>query len=90
MTSYATGLTNDFDAVDAGLSLPHNSGVIEGRVTDLKLIKRHGRPRPYPAPTQPGHPRRALPALQQARTDHRRPLGDQRSRKSCMSPFFSE
>jgi transposase len=40
MTSYATGLTNDFDAVHAGLSLPHNSGVIEGRVTDLKLIKR--------------------------------------------------
>lgn len=40
MTNYTTGLTNDFDAVHAGLSLPHNSGVIEGRVTDLKLIKR--------------------------------------------------
>ena len=40
MTSYATGLTNDFEAVHAGVSLPHNSGVIEGRVTDLKLIKR--------------------------------------------------
>lgn len=40
MTTYATGVTSDFYAVHAGILLPHNSGVIEGRVTDLKLIKR--------------------------------------------------
>lgn len=39
MTSYATGLADDIDAVRAGVGMPHNSGMIEGRVTDLKLIK---------------------------------------------------
>ncbi|MFJ9543858.1 ISL3 family transposase [Streptomyces sp. NPDC101225] len=40
LASYANGLLNDLDAVRAGVALPHNSGVAEGRVTDLKLIKR--------------------------------------------------
>ena len=40
MTTYATGVTSDFYAVHAGILLARNSGVIEGRVTDLKLIKR--------------------------------------------------
>ncbi|MFF3871894.1 ISL3 family transposase [Streptomyces sp. NPDC001978] len=40
LTTYAAGLADDLDAVRAGVTLPHSSGVIEGRVTDLKLIKR--------------------------------------------------
>ena len=37
---FAAFLQNDWDAVVAGLSLPWNSGVVEGHVTRVKLIKR--------------------------------------------------
>ncbi|GGY13288.1 transposase [Streptomyces minutiscleroticus] len=40
LVRYANGLLDDLDAVRAGVALPHSSGVAEGRVTDLKLIKR--------------------------------------------------
>lgn len=40
LTSHANGLLHDLDAVRGGVMLPHSSGVAEGRVTDLKLIKR--------------------------------------------------
>lgn len=40
LPSFARGLAADLDAVRAGLTLTYNSGVNEGRVTDLKLIKR--------------------------------------------------
>lgn len=40
LVSYTNGLLNDLDAVRAAVTLPHSSGVAEGRVTDLKLIKR--------------------------------------------------
>ena len=40
LPGFARGLAGDLDAVRAGLSLSYNSGVNEGRVTDLKLIKR--------------------------------------------------
>jgi transposase len=40
LTRYAAGLLDDLDAVRAGVALPHSSGVAEGRVTDLKLVKR--------------------------------------------------
>ncbi|WP_370138581.1 ISL3 family transposase [Streptacidiphilus sp. EB103A] len=40
LPGFARGLASDLDAVRAGLTLPYNSGVNEGRVTDLKLIKR--------------------------------------------------
>ncbi|WP_330334656.1 ISL3 family transposase [Streptomyces sp. NBC_00536] len=38
--SFARGLAADLDAVRSGLTLTYNSGINEGRVTDLKLIKR--------------------------------------------------
>ncbi|MFI1213506.1 transposase [Streptomyces sp. NPDC020802] len=40
LTRYAAGLLDDLNAVRAGVTLPHSSGVAEGRVTDLKLVKR--------------------------------------------------
>ena len=38
--SFAHNLRSDLDAVIQGLTSPFNSGVVEGRVTDLKSIKR--------------------------------------------------
>ncbi|GGP95634.1 transposase [Streptomyces melanogenes] len=38
--SFAHNLRNDLDAVTQGLTSPFNSGVVEGRVVDLKTIKR--------------------------------------------------
>jgi transposase len=38
--SYATGLKRDYDAVLAGLTLPHSSGAVEGHVNRIKMIKR--------------------------------------------------
>jgi transposase len=38
--NFARTLRKDFDAVVQGLTSPFNSGVVEGRVTDLKAIKR--------------------------------------------------
>ncbi|UQU64627.1 ISL3 family transposase [Couchioplanes caeruleus] len=40
LTGFATGLTNDLDAVTAGLTLPHSSGPVEGNVNKIKMIKR--------------------------------------------------
>jgi transposase len=34
------GVTTDFDAVIAGLSLPFSSGPIEGNVNRIKMLKR--------------------------------------------------
>ncbi|MFD9796872.1 transposase [Streptomyces sp. NPDC059070] len=39
--SFARNLRNDLDAVVQGLTSSFNSGVVEGRVADLKTIKRH-------------------------------------------------
>jgi transposase len=38
--SFAAFLQHDWDAVVNGLSLPWSSGVVEGQVTRIKLIKR--------------------------------------------------
>jgi len=40
LATFATGLRADFDAVTAGLTLPHNSGPVEGHVNRIKMIKR--------------------------------------------------
>jgi transposase len=40
LRSFARNLRNDLPAVIQGLSAPWNSGIIEGRVTDIKAIKR--------------------------------------------------
>jgi transposase len=40
MRSFANGLRTDLDAVTAGLTLPHNSGPVEGTVNKIKMIKR--------------------------------------------------
>jgi transposase len=40
ITTFATGLTADLDAVTAGLSLPFSSGPVEGNVNRIKMIKR--------------------------------------------------
>ncbi len=47
ISSFATTLHRDWDAVVAGLSLPHSNGPTEGNVNRLKLIKRtmYGRAR---------------------------------------------
>jgi transposase len=37
---FAKGLAKDFDAVTAGLTLPYNSGAVEGNVGRLKALKR--------------------------------------------------
>jgi len=38
--SLAAGIRRDQDAVTAGLSLPYNSGAMEGNVNKIKMIKR--------------------------------------------------
>jgi transposase len=38
--SFAAGIRRDQDAVTAGLTLPHNSGAVEGNVNRIKMIKR--------------------------------------------------
>jgi transposase len=40
LRSFANGLRTDLDAVTAGLTLPHNSGPVEGTVNKIKMIKR--------------------------------------------------
>ncbi|MEV0697148.1 transposase [Saccharopolyspora sp. NPDC050389] len=34
------GIHRDYDAVLNGLTLPHNSGAVEGNVNRIKMIKR--------------------------------------------------
>ena len=38
--SFATGLTQDYDAVLNGLTLEHSSGAVEGNVNRIKMLKR--------------------------------------------------
>ncbi|WP_370518081.1 transposase [Micromonospora sp. MP36] len=38
--SFVAGLQRDLDAVTAGLTLPWNSGPVEGHVNRIKMIKR--------------------------------------------------
>lgn len=38
--SFVTGLRRDHDAVTAGLTLPYNSGPVEGHVNRIKMLKR--------------------------------------------------
>jgi transposase len=38
--SFAAGLQRDYDAVRNGLTLPHNSGPVEGHVNRIKMLKR--------------------------------------------------
>ena len=38
--SFARGLEQDLDAVTNGLTMPWNSGPVEGRVNHIKMIKR--------------------------------------------------
>ena len=40
--SFVLGLERDKAAVVAGLTLPQNNGLVEGKVNKLKLIKRMG------------------------------------------------
>jgi len=40
IAKFAKGLTNDYHAVKAGLSLPYSSGAVEGSVNKLKAVKR--------------------------------------------------
>jgi transposase len=40
LRSFAAGLERDLDAVTAGLTLPYNSGPVEGTVNRIKMIKR--------------------------------------------------
>jgi transposase len=42
LQSFASGIEKDKEAVQAGLSLWINNGMVEGHVTKLKLIKRQG------------------------------------------------
>jgi transposase len=48
LRSFTTGLRRDQDAVTAGLSLPWSSGVVEGHVNRIKMLKRqmYGRANP--------------------------------------------
>ena len=48
LRGFATGLRKDWDAVTAGLTLPYSSGVVEGHVNRIKMIKRqmYGRAKP--------------------------------------------
>ncbi|WP_157036383.1 transposase [Streptomonospora alba] len=48
LDSFVRGLRRDWDAVVAGLTLPHSSGVVEGHVNRLKMLKRqmYGRANP--------------------------------------------
>jgi transposase len=38
---FATGLSEDYEAVKAGVTLPWNSGPVEGHINRLKMLKRH-------------------------------------------------
>ncbi|MFF5210551.1 transposase [Streptosporangium sp. NPDC000396] len=38
--AFANGLERDLDAVTAGLTLPWNSGPVEGHVNRVKMLKR--------------------------------------------------
>jgi transposase len=40
--SFVTGIKRDQDAVGNGLTLPWNSGAVEGAVIRIKLLKRLG------------------------------------------------
>jgi transposase len=40
LTSFATTLRRDLDAVRNGLTLPHSSGAVEGNVNRIKMLKR--------------------------------------------------
>lgn len=40
LAAFARGLTDDYDAVRNGLSLPHSSGAVEGNVNRIKMLKR--------------------------------------------------
>ncbi|MFE9207286.1 ISL3 family transposase [Micromonospora sp. NPDC007230] len=40
LQSFAAGLQRDYDAVRNGLTLPHNSGPVEGHVNRIKMLKR--------------------------------------------------
>lgn len=40
LESFASGVEQDKDAVQAGLTLDINNGQVEGQVTRIKLIKR--------------------------------------------------
>lgn len=40
LRSFANGLRSDLDAVTNGLTMPHNSGPVEGTVTRIKTLKR--------------------------------------------------
>ena len=40
--SFVLGIERDKAAVKAGLTLPESNGIVEGKVTKLKLIKRMG------------------------------------------------
>lgn len=40
MHTFVNGLERDLDAVIAGLTLPWNSGIVEGHVNRIKMIKR--------------------------------------------------
>jgi len=42
LQSFVTGVERDKSAVVAGLTLPQNNGLVEGKVNKLKLIKRMG------------------------------------------------
>ena len=48
LRSFITGLRADQDAVTAGLTLPWSSGVVEGHVNRIKMLKRqmYGRANP--------------------------------------------
>lgn len=48
LRSFVVGLRRDQDAVTAGLTLPWNSGIVEGHVNRLKMLKRQmfGRAKP--------------------------------------------
>lgn len=50
---FAQHLLRDLDAVTAGLTLPWNSGVVEGHVNRIKMLKRQNvRPRRIRTPPQ--------------------------------------
>jgi len=48
LRSFVTGLRRDQDAVTAGLTLPWSSGVAEGHINRIKMLKRqmYGRANP--------------------------------------------
>ena len=42
LQGFVSGVERDKAAVVAGLTLPHNNGLVEGHVNKLKLMKRMG------------------------------------------------